>query len=145
MATHTALGLLRWGNHYVLGVPEIDRDHAALMELVNRLNTEFRSGASANVLRGTLQTIVADTKAHFRMEERIMKKSDYPHRDSHRAEHAFLLNQLIEFQEEFDAGRAELTDSMMTYLKDWLRNHLLIADKRLGRFLRPAMLRRKLG
>jgi hemerythrin len=137
MPARPVAGLLRWGDHYSLGISEIDQQHRGLIQLLNRLDAEFRAGAPPVVLSVTLRHVVAETEAHFRTEEELMTDHAYPELDSHKAEHDILIKQVKEFAADFDAGRSELTESMLMYLKDWLRNHLLIADKRLGRFLRP--------
>lgn len=139
MARRIGSGLLRWGNHYSLGIREIDHEHEALIELLNRLDIAFHEGQNAGILRAALRQVVSATEAHFRNEERLMTEFDYPEAASHKNEHDFLVAHASEFQSSFEAGQAELTESMMSYLKDWLRNHLLVADKRLGRFLEPAM------
>ena len=135
----TTIDLLRWGNYFSVGVNEIDREHRGLIQLLNRLDTDVRAGADREVLSTTLRHVVAEAEAHFQNEEGLMAARGYPELKSHKAEHDLLLAQVKEFAAEFDAGRAELSESMTTYLKDWLRNHLSITDRRLCRFLKTAL------
>ncbi|MCW5982680.1 MAG: hemerythrin family protein [Bryobacteraceae bacterium] len=141
MVRGTMRGLLRWGGHYRVGIGEMDRDHEALIELLNRLDEQFRNGENAEALQATLRRLVTEAQTHFRMEERLMKRLAYPRKDAHKAQHDFLIGHVAEFQREFEAGKAELTESVMTYLRDWLRDHLLVSDKQLGRFLEPLLRR----
>ncbi len=133
MATHR---LFRWGTHYVLGVEEIDRQHRQLGLLLNQLNDAFLAGAPRDALVDRLHALIVAVGEHFATEESLMTRLEYPETDSHKAQHEILIRQALEFRRSFEDGEAELTDSMMSYLKDWLRDHMLGADKRLGDFLR---------
>jgi hemerythrin len=65
-----------------------------------------------------------------------MREKAYPDVDLHKAEHDFLLAQVAHFREEYAAEKVDLSESMMDYLRDWLRDHILISDRRMSRFLK---------
>jgi hemerythrin-like metal-binding protein len=127
--------LFRWGTHYVLGVEEIDRQHRQLGVLLNQLNDAYRAQAPRDALVDRLNALIVAVGEHFATEESLMARREYPETESHKAQHEFLVRQVLEFRRGFQEGEAELTDSMMSYLKDWLRDHILGADKRLGEYL----------
>jgi hemerythrin len=125
----------RWGSYYCVGIDELDRQHQQLAELLNALSRAFNVDEGRPVLQSRLSELIAAVAYHFRAEEKVMRKHKFPGRDLHKAEHDIFLGEVRSFQREFDAGQANLSESTLTYLKDWLRDHLLIADKRLGSFL----------
>ena len=43
---------------------------------------------------------------------------------------------MLNFREEFAADKVGFSESMMDYLRDWLRDHILISDRRMARFLK---------
>ncbi len=131
----TTTRLFRWGPHYMLGVKTIDFQHEQLGELLNQLNAAFLAGSRATE-RALLGKMVDAVKEHFQTEEEIMERAGYPDFEAHKFAHDFLAAQVVEFQQEFNARRSNLSESMMKYLKDWLRDHMLVADKKLGRFLK---------
>jgi hemerythrin len=114
----------------------VDRQHENLTDLLNCLNEAWRTGKSHDVLLFRLDQLLAAVGAHFRDEEQIMIENEYPDLDLHKAEHDFLLEQVLQFRTQFAAEEAELTESMLDFLRDWLRDHILISDRRLGRFVR---------
>ena len=128
--------LMRWLDLYSIGVEQADRQHENLIDLLNCLNEAWRSGKSHDVLLFRLDQLLDAVGVHFRDEETLMVEREYPDLDLHRAEHDFLLVQVLQFRTQFASEEAELSESMLDFLRDWLRDHILISDRRLGRFIR---------
>jgi hemerythrin len=128
--------LISWSSHYETGIREIDDQHAEIAGILNRLHAAFAEGRDRATLRPLLHQLIASVRVHFHTEEAIMAEHHYEGEELHRAEHEFLLAHVLEFHGDFEAGRTEMTESVMDYLKDWLRNHMIVADRRLGRWLR---------
>jgi hemerythrin len=61
-----------------------------------------------------------------------MKELHYPEQDKHEAEHAHLVNDVAHFKVQFQQGRELL---VLQSIKDWLLNHIVYSDKRLGAYL----------
>ncbi len=133
MATTTYL--FRWGRYYRIGLEDIDREHEQVVNLLNDLHAAWLDGATRAELKTRLQSLIDATARHFENEERIMAEGGYPGLGLHQSEHSFLSNHVGELQRDFESGVAELSSSMMSYLKDWLRDHILISDKRMGEYL----------
>jgi len=127
---------MRWLDLYATGIEKIDRQHETLTDLLNALNEAFRGGRPNEVLLFRLDQLIESTHEHFTDEEALMRRKEYPDFDLHKAEHDFLLAQVVHFREEFAASKAELSESMMDYLRDWLRDHILISDRRMARFIK---------
>lgn len=108
-----------------------------MTRLLNELQDAFKSGAGRPELSQRWEALTQAIAEHFGHEERLMKKYAYPAAESHRREHHALSEQVATFQHRFQAGDEELTESVLVFLKDWLRDHLLISDKRMGDYLRP--------
>ncbi|MCP5120716.1 MAG: hemerythrin family protein [bacterium] len=128
--------LLRWGRHYRLGIKQVDLQHEQLVELLNQLNAALHAGDDRSILGAKFGELTEAVAAHFQDEEQLMEQLAYDGYDSHKTEHDSLASQVLEFRRDFDAGRAELTESRMIYLSDWLRDHIIVADKRMGEFMR---------
>ena len=133
MATTTRL--FRWGAHYKIGVAQIDREHQQVADLLNELHDAWLDGAPRSDLSGRLKSLAEAVTVHFEAEEKIMAERGYPGLPIHRSEHAFLLTHVADFRQGFENGTTEFTESVMSYLKDWLRDHILISDKRMGEYL----------
>jgi len=127
---------MRWLDLYSIGIEKVDRQHENLTDLLNCLNEAWRTGKDHAVLLFRLDQFLDAVGAHFREEEQIMAEKQYPDLDLHKAEHDFLLEQVMQFRTQFAASEADLTESMLDFFRDWLRDHILISDRRLGRFVR---------
>jgi hemerythrin-like metal-binding protein len=127
--------LLLWGRHYRLGIEAIDSQHEEITVLINALYAAFRSEAPRPETGAALDRLIRAVARHFRTEEKLMQGTAYPGLEPHAAEHSRLAKRVRAFQKEFRAGRAELTDALIRSLADWLRDHLLVSDNRLGKHL----------
>ena len=128
--------LMRWLDLYSIGIEKVDRQHENLTDLLNCLNEAWRTGKGQDVLLFRLDQFLDAVGAHFHDEEQLMVEQKYPDLDLHKAEHDFLLEQVLQFRTQFAASEAELSESMLDFFRDWLRDHILISDRRLGRFVR---------
>jgi hemerythrin len=132
----TNVGLMRWLDLYSIGIEKVDRQHENLTDLLNCLNEAWRSGKGQDVLLFRLDQFLDAVGSHFKDEEELMVEKEYPDFDLHKGEHDFLLEQVLQFRTEFAASEAELSESMLDFFRDWLRDHILISDRRFGRFVR---------
>lgn len=125
------MATLKWQDSYSVGNAHLDAQHKSLIELINRLDDKAKVG---EVLDG-LGRYVAE---HFRDEERMLEASGFPDLEAHRMLHRAFEAWLNEKQEAFRRGRGStvLRDSMQSYLKVWLTNHILFADRAYSRYLK---------
>lgn len=50
--------------------------------------------------------------------------------DSHIAEHKIFTNEVNKFKNDFESGKIAMTISVLSFLKDWLLNHIAEEDKK---------------
>jgi len=127
---------MRWLDLYSIGIEQVDRQHENLTDLLNCLNDAWRENKGQEVLQFRLDQFLDAVRSHFHDEEALMAEKDYHDLDLHKAEHDFLLEQVDQFRTQFSAGEVGMSDSMLDFFRDWLRDHILISDRRMGRFLR---------
>ena len=72
--------------------------------------------------------LVRYTENHFRDEERILQRCDYPDLAKHKAQHDALTGKVHQFATDLRAGRASVSMDLLTFLRDWLYNHILKTD-----------------
>jgi hemerythrin-like metal-binding protein len=138
----SGVAFIRWTDLYVVGVEVIDRQHEGLATLLNCLSESHRAGKSEEILLFRLDQLIDAVEEHFQAEEELMDEKGYPDAELHRAEHNDLAIQVNGYRTRFAAGEESLTGSILDFLRDWLRNHILISDRRLGRFLHGEALER---
>ncbi|MDT3700179.1 MAG: bacteriohemerythrin [Thermincola sp.] len=119
---------------YSVGVKEIDLQHQKLVELINSLHDAMKEGKGKDVLARVIQELVKYAASHFATEEKYMTKFNYPGYSAHKAEHEKFVKQVVDFQKDFDSGKAVMTLEVMSFLKDWLVKHILGTDKKYTSF-----------
>ena len=121
---------IQWEDVSKLGIPGLDADHKALVELVNRFFTRAQDNGAVDELGGILNELADQTMAHFRREEILLDKHNYPLLSAHAAEHDRLLAQMRHFQAPYNNGTAtpQLTAETADFLSHWLLNHIQYED-----------------
>ena len=131
------MGLFAWSSQYSVNVPEIDAQHKQLFRMANELHAAMLEGAGQQILDDLLNKLVAYTRWHFAAEEGLMRAHNYPDYATHRAQHEQLTATVLQFRDDFEAGRRALSIPLMKFLKDWLTHHIMGMDRKLGPYVRP--------
>ena len=132
------MSLSRWSPTLSVGIEAIDTDHQELIILLNRLGVAVARGAGREVVVVKLNELIAHAERHFDREAEFMTRYDYPEAEHHRDIHRELMADIAELRQEFDRG-AEIGPEFVLYVWNWLLNHIVEDDKRLGDYLRPLM------
>jgi len=130
-----AVQMLEWTPEFALHVPEIDRDHQFEFGLVNRLHEAMLAGQGTDILGTILAELTNFTRKHFADEEKIMADLRYPEMRAHVQQHDQIRRRVAEVEARFDRGETAITIELMLFLTDWLRNHTMVTDRRLGDFI----------
>jgi methyl-accepting chemotaxis protein/methyl-accepting chemotaxis protein-1 (serine sensor receptor) len=120
--------MFEWDRRFELGIAVIDSQHQRLFQRAQLLHSAMNAGQGRLVTYELLKGLLEYTETHFRDEEQLMQRSGYPEFDAHRAKHDALTGKVREFAAELEAGRANVSVELMTFLRDWLYNHILKSD-----------------
>ncbi len=123
--------LITWSRSYSVGVSQMDNEHQRLIDIINNLYAAMRSGRSKDAIGTILDELINYTKTHFTHEEKLMQDSNYAGLDEQKRAHAALVNQVVEIQQKYRTGTA-MGQEVMTFLKNWLINHIQGLDKQYG-------------
>ena len=114
----------------VLDIDTIDQQHHRLVDLINTLYGAMRKRAGKTVLGSILGELTTYTVQHFEEEERLMADAGYTDLDQHKRLHEKLVGQVLDFKSQFESGSATVSMDLMTFLSDWLVNHIKGEDCR---------------
>jgi hemerythrin-like metal-binding protein len=64
-----------------------------------------------------------------------MKLYSYPELELHSEQHRLLTEKVFAFKDSFEAGEKAMDRDFMTFLHDWIVNHILTSDRKFGVFL----------
>lgn len=129
------MSLLQWDESYSVQVTSLDQQHQTLFRTINELHDALRAGHGKDILGKVLQRLIDYTKSHFAAEEVILERNGYPDLAAHRAAHKALVNQVLKFKEDFEAGTGGIAVEIMQFLQKWLREHIQNTDKKYGKYL----------
>jgi hemerythrin len=125
------MSLIEWNNAlYSVQINEFDNDHKKLLQFINDLHTSMLKGQGKEKLSQILVELKAYTQYHFTAEEKQMAAAGYPDLEQHKKYHSDLIKQLSELIKDFEYGKREASIETFRFLKEWLFNHIQVADKK---------------
>jgi len=127
--------LIRWDESYSVGLPEIDRQHKILVDLVNELNMIYELKLDEVFVQRVLQSLIDYTLFHFTFEEELLERSGYKDFVAHKEKHNKLVQQVMAFKQRFEVEGIVIINDLMTFLQHWLNKHIKVFDKEYGDFL----------
>ncbi|MBW4056838.1 MAG: hemerythrin family protein [Proteobacteria bacterium] len=126
---------IEWNPQYNVGMKKFDDDHQKLVQLLNKTYDLFMHNEPKNNVMMVINDLVDYSKYHFAEEERLMKETRYPGLEMQSYQHDIFSKRVIEFQDNYHNGVADLSLEIFTFLKAWLINHIVDSDKELGYFI----------
>ncbi|HOQ06158.1 MAG TPA: bacteriohemerythrin, partial [Anaerohalosphaeraceae bacterium] len=126
--------LFQWNNSFSVGIPEMDRQHQRLVDLINQFYDALQLGRSKEIIQQTLRELVGYVNTHFSEEEALMRQIGYPALPAHQTKHQRLVAHVQKLFEDFQAGRPVNSLNLAEFLKNWLVTHIQKEDKQYGRF-----------
>jgi hemerythrin len=82
----------------------------------------------------SLMQMIDYARYHFISEEKYMREIGYPDVDAHTEIHREFTNQLDEQNEMIQSGHMVLSTTLLGIIKNWLFDHIMSVDKKIGRF-----------
>jgi hemerythrin-like metal-binding protein len=126
--------LIQWDESLSVGVEKLDAQHRRLAEMANALYEAVTAGNSREIVAELVARLTDYLREHFATEEGFMAAHGYPGAEGHKEQHAFFTRNVFDFEV---AALDSYTPFAATFefLRAWLADHTLDADKRLGAFL----------
>ncbi len=129
------MALIDWSDDYSVKVQSIDKQHQKLVELINSLHSAMKQGKGKEAIEIVIRDLISYTKVHFAHEESLMEKYSYPGFLKHKAVHDELVKQVMEIEKNFREGKTIISQDILNFLKRWLVDHILAADKQYSSLL----------
>lgn len=127
--------IVEWNDGFLIGVEMFDEHHKRLVSLLNQSYDEFVGGAPITTSSDLLDELFEYAAYHFEAEDLWMGKSLYPGREQHIWEHTIFAQQLNRIRQDFIDRKTSTPLEIMTFLKEWLANHILKSDADMGHFI----------
>ena len=127
--------IVEWNDSFLIGVEPFDEHHKHLVYLLNQSYKEFVLGAPVERAGAILDELFDYACYHFVAEEFWMSKSSYPKLEQHIEEHNYFTQRLQQIARDYRQGKSAISLKIMTFLKEWLLEHILKSDADYGHFV----------
>ena len=122
---------IEWEETFSVNNEEIDGQHKKWIAIINALHESMMKGDIAlattlNAMEGMKDYV----KYHFEYEEEYMKKINYPDLAEHQVLHAKFYGVINQYYNDTRSGKLVLNSEVMSILVNWLKDHILHADKK---------------
>jgi len=126
--------MFMWQANMSVGVMEFDAHHRRIIELINKLSASLEKDDNPAVVREVLAEVANYTLYHFFEEEDLMTKHGYPEYPAHRKEHLDLTAKTFQLMNNAYGDHVVIGAEVYDFLVSWLKNHILITDKKYTAF-----------
>ncbi len=132
--------LFEWTDELSVDIQEIDNQHKVLINILNQLFTAVAERKSEKIIGETLDALMDYTRTHFELEENLMRSAGYGGADfdAHLAMHHIFVDRMDSIASKFLSENKAVTFELLNFLKHWLRDHIMVTDKKYAAALRMA-------
>ncbi len=124
-----------WAESYNTGIKSIDEQHMKLVDYLNELDSAISARKGKGILDKTLKNLHEYMDFHFRTEEKYFQQVNYPDTESHMIDHINFMRKVQSFVESVENSNADISIDIMSFLVDWLINHICGTDRKYSKFL----------
>jgi hemerythrin len=124
----------QWTDEYSVGIPEIDEQHKALFDLIDKIHTAILEHKGTSACVEVLDELVDYTRIHFALEQSLMHMGHYPDYKAHCALHRDLVTEVESMQSKIHSGSAAISFELLHFLRNWLTKHIMGEDKKYAAF-----------
>ncbi len=124
------MAYIEWSDEFSVNVREIDAHHKKLVEKINLLHQSLLDNKGSEAQKIIVTGMVEYAGFHFTAEEKLMLRHNYPEYQRHKAEHGRFTEMALDLQKRINNSGFVLTLEILSFLRSWLQDHILVADKK---------------
>lgn len=139
----TDSSIFDFSEKYMTGIELVDDEHRHLFEIIKGtndvINAAYLHDKYDEIMR-LLSELKDYTESHFHDEEELMLRINYPHINSQKHAHSAFIEKLVNINlselDNIDDNQDEYLNELITFLLQWLSNHILGSDKKIGEYIK---------
>ncbi len=128
--------IVEWTESHAVHVPAVDDEHQELFRICEELRLAITAGCPMDEVQPIVDRLVVHVGHHFTHEEREMRVSAYSHYAWHRRQHQTARANVRRLTKRLQGGDRDAAIELVDYLSIWLNDHVRLADRMLGAYLR---------
>lgn len=123
-------------DEYLTGIEQIDNEHRVLFEIAEEIYqlcvNEFVPDKYDHITN-LIQRLKDYSLTHFRNEEAYMESIQYKRMFTQKIQHDNFIRKLDTMDLEIvDENQAQAIENLLKFVTDWMIEHILETDKRIG-------------
>ncbi len=126
---------INWNKALSVNIEEIDIQHKNLIDIINNLSQNIQKGVDSDYCKELIDKLEEYSKYHFRTEEELFEKYNYPESEKHIFEHTLFIEKVDFFRKSFNDKLFGLEFRIFNFLHEWLVKHILNSDKKYSEYL----------
>lgn len=119
---------IEWTDSFSVGVALLDEQHRRLIDMLNKMIEDPAADTRSETVADVLTDMTNYAREHFKTEEDLMIKHDYPHLDGHKQQHHGFQEKAARLCFATVKGQASVPHELLEYLQRWLTHHILEVD-----------------
>ena len=120
---------IQWSERISVNNYDIDNQHKYLIQLTNNLILNSNAKVNSAIIGETLTKLYKYIKEHFKDEEALLEKFNYPKLEEHKKEHRKFVLRIAGFCKDVYDRKSTVTEEMISFLVVWLLNHTGVDDQ----------------
>lgn len=136
---------MNWTVKYLVGVPQLDKDHEVIFEELEKLYYLLKECGSQEDMLEQALLVRKEARLHFAGEEALMEWLGYHEIDLHIAEHKMLMDQINSLLDEIREGLLPSEKELQSFVEDWLYRHIRDEDMQYARMVEQIQRRSLVG
>jgi len=123
------MALFTWCKYYTVNNNDLDNQHKALFDIINRLYDNCIGNNYTKCLDPIIVELVLYSDCHILEEEQYMSNIGYKNIDKHILVHREFTQKILQLQQVAEKGDLIATKELIIFLGEWILNHVFDEDK----------------
>ena len=108
--------------------PCLNSNFLRVRHICNKLIELNEINVDSEIISSTLNELTKYAMEHFELEEKMMIENNYPEFISNKEQHKYFLKKITAFCLDTMEHKSTIPDEILTFLKKWWVDHILISD-----------------
>jgi hemerythrin len=133
---------IKWDESFSINNTIIDDQHKKWIDIYNRLDKVLLEGnldSQRDIIADTIQAMLDYSRYHFEFEEEYLYSIGYFEIEKHAKLHKEFDTLIYQYYREICDGTLVLNTELLSVIKIWLLNHILVEDKKYIRLDREVL------
>ena len=121
---------------FMTGIPLIDKEHKELFRIINEVQDLVSNDSvkdKFDEILSLLEQLTEYAATHFKDEEEYMSSINYAGLEEQKREHEAFVSKIDEMDIiNIDSDQQGTLEEILKFLAEWLVNHILNSDKKIG-------------